>query len=404
MTQLSFMAEKELPLDALTINVTEKALVIVPKTRWYHRDNLLSALRILSISVSLSVAILLLNLYVLPPLQIRDGIFLFLPAAAFLAWYFGYRAGLFMTFFASLLIAYFLLIPRFSFFHAGSEWLLLGLFILCSIITNFLIEKCKRPDIVEKYEKREREYQQLALKLHTELLHAKEEIKARDEFLSIASHELKTPLTAMLLQLQTVLHNIRNVSLANFSVDNLLRMLDSAEQQSKRLSKMINDLLNVSLITTGKMDLEKESMDLTETLKDLIERFSEKAKKEDTHLRLSTEDHLKGMWDKLRIEQAVSNLLTNAMKYGKGKPVLVKAHKNGSTIELSVQDHGIGIPEAKKDKIFVRFERAVAKQSFEGLGVGLYITKQIVAAHNGKIHVDSKEGKGSTFTIILPVR
>lgn len=399
------MAEKDPQnYESLTINVTEKALVIVPKKQWWDRDNLLFIIRVLSLSFSIGVAILLCNLYLLPKFGVQNGTFLYFPVIAFVAWYMGYKAGLFMTLLSSVFITYFFMTPRYAWLHDLPDWLSLGLFLLSALVIVYCIEKCKQPRIVEKYIAREKEYQQLVLKLHTDLLHAKDEIKARDEFLSIASHELKTPLTAMLLQLQSVLHNIRNVSLANFSVDKLLRMLDSAEQQSKRLSKMINDLLNVSLITTGKLDLEKESMDLSQTVKDVVERFTEKAKKEDTSLKVMVDEHIKGSWDKLRIEQALTNLLTNAMKYGKGKPVLIKAHKEGTHAVITVQDHGIGIPDEKLEKIFVRFERAVSKQSFEGLGVGLYITKQIVSAHHGKIRVESKEQKGSTFTLTLPLK
>src|SRR5262249_7933662 len=151
--------------------------------------------------------------------------------------------------------------------------------------------------------------------------------------LSIASHELKTPLSAMLLQIQTALYNIRNVSLANFSVEKLLKMLQSTEQQTKRLSKMINDLLNISLITTDRFDLEKEKIDLSQLTKDVVERFAERAEREGSPIRLQTEKKVIGNWDKLRIEQAVTNLITNAMKYGDNKPITVNVGNiNGMAI------------------------------------------------------------------------
>jgi signal transduction histidine kinase len=386
------------------INLTDKALMIRPKTSVWNRENVQAALRILSLSFSVTVGVLLIHLFLLPLVGIRESFLLFFPAIAFISWYMGQRAGWIIIILSSLVITYFLLRPTYSWLHPIAEIIQLMFFIAGALVINFFIEKSKHPAIVEKYLKREKEYQQLVLKLHRDYMIAKDEIRARDEFLSIASHELKTPLTSMLLQLQTVLHSVRNVSLANFSVENLLKMLDSAEQQSRRLSKMINDLLNVSLITTGKMDLEKESMDINKTVRDCVERFSEKSKKEGSPIRLHADGVIKGTWDKLRIEQAITNLLTNAIKYGSGKPVDVTVEKDEHIVRIIVKDQGIGIPQANQEKIFARFERAVAKRSFEGLGVGLYITQQIVEAHGGKITVESKEGKGSTFTISLPIK
>lgn len=386
------------------INLTDKALMVLPKNSLWSWDTIQKAVRTLSLSLALAAGILLIHLFLLPLITTNEPFLLFFPAVAFIGWYMGYRSGITMLVISSLLINYFLLRPQYTWIHPIPETIQLGMFILGAVLINYLIEKSKHPAIVKEFHEREKEYQQFIMKLHKEYVSAKEEIRSRDEFLSIASHELKTPLTSMLLQLQTVLHSIRNVSLANFSVENLLKMLDSAEQQSRRLSKMINDLLNVSLMTTGRLDLEKEEMDLNQTVKDCIEQFSEKAKKEGIKLTFTGDGKLVGTWDKLRVEQAVSNLLTNAIKYGNGKPIEVQVVKQNTTARINVVDHGIGIPKAKLTKIFTRFERAVDKHSFEGLGVGLYISQQIIQTHGGSIEVESKEDHGSTFTIILPLK
>jgi signal transduction histidine kinase len=397
-------AKESVTTSSSPINFTDKALMIRPKVAVWNRENVQTTVRILSLSLALTVGVLLINLFLFPLAGIQEPFLLFFPAVAFIGWYMGYRAGLFMIAMTAVVILFFLLTPANSWFHQTADFIKLLLYVISAFVITYVIEKSKHPAVVEKYLRREKEYQQLVLKLHKEYLTAKSEIRARDEFLSIASHELKTPLTSMLLQLQTVLHNVRNVSLANFSVEQLLKMLDSAEQQSRRLSKMINDLLNVSLITTGRMELEKEHFDINKTVQDCVVRFSEKSKKEGSPISLHADGAIKGAWDKLRVEQAITNLLTNAIKYGSGKPVAVSVAKHGSTVRISVKDQGIGIPEVKQEKIFARFERAVAKQSFEGLGVGLYITQQIVEAHGGKIEVESKEGRGSTFTISLPIK
>ncbi|KKQ14801.1 MAG: Sensory box histidine kinase [Candidatus Daviesbacteria bacterium GW2011_GWA1_36_8] len=239
--------------------------------------------------------------------------------------------------------------------------------------------------------------------IQEDLTSAQSEIKLRDEFLSMASHELKTPLTSMLLQIQSALHNIKNVSLANFSVANLLKMLESVETQTERLSKMINDLLNVSLITTGKLELEKENFDLSKTVREVVNRFVEKLEKEGYTLSLEADKEILGNWDKLRIEQVITNLLTNAIKYGDKKPIEVRVINFNKSGKIHVKDQGIGIPAELQKKIFEKFERAVTSSQFQGSGLGLYITNQIVKAHNGKVHLKSREGKGSTFIVELPV-
>lgn len=233
---------------------------------------------------------------------------------------------------------------------------------------------------------------------------AQEAARARDEFLSIASHELKTPLTSMLLHLQSVLNNIRNQSLADFSIEKTMNMLESTQQQSKRLARLINDLLNVSLITTGRLELEEEQVDLAIITKDVVGRFAQRAEKAGSAVALKADTSIVGHWDKFRIEQVLANLLSNALKYGLGKPIHITLEKKDSQAVLHVQDFGIGIPKDQLAKVFDRFKRIVSPREYRGLGIGLYICSQIVKAHHGKISVVSVPKKGSTFTIELPLK
>lgn len=234
---------------------------------------------------------------------------------------------------------------------------------------------------------------------------AQDAIQARDEFLSIATHELKTPLTSLLLQLQSVLHSIKNDSLANFSIDRTLESLESMIGQSKRINRLVNDLLNISLITTGKMKLEKEQTDLRQIVVDVAKRLSDLAEKNKSSITIKDGKSIKGKWDKIRLEQVVTNLVTNAIKYGDNKPITVTLTSTSKNAVLIVSDQGIGIPKDKQKAIFDRFKRASnATQSFKGLGVGLYLVQQIVQAHKGTITVESKQDKGSTFLVELPLK
>lgn len=279
----------------------------------------------------------------------------------------------------------------------------IGLFLLTAFSMGVILDFVRNSTLLKEMNRRERMYQKRVQELEKNMQVAEKEILMRDEFLSIASHELKTPLTAVLLQIQLALHNIRNVSLAKFSVQNLLTMLESVEHQTQRLSKMINDLLNISLITTGKIAIEPEKMNLTALVKEAVEKIPTSMNKPDYPIHLTYKAKLVGKWDKVRIEQVVNNLLTNAIKYGNNNPVEVKLHKSDSHAELIIKDHGIGIPEKEQKRVFSRFERGKNSKKRGGLGVGLYISNQIVKAHHGKFAVQSKEGKGSSFTVMLPL-
>lgn len=279
-----------------------------------------------------------------------------------------------------------------------------ALFMWVNYLVIFLLNKAKRTDEVSEYKKKHNIFLDLIRDEKEKNILAKAEIKARDEFLSIASHELKTPLTLSLLQIQRALHNIRNVSLANFSVQKLMDMLESVEQQTDRLSKMISDLSNVSLITTGRMKLEPTEIDLASIVKEAVEHVKLSMRKPDYPITVGIKGACVGIYDKVRIVQVITNLLTNAIKYGDNKPIDVKIEKKSEKYHIIVQDHGLGIPKNMQNKVFGRFERGNGHGNIKGLGVGLYISHQIITAHEGKIHLKSKQGKGSTFIVELPAR
>jgi PAS domain S-box-containing protein len=229
---------------------------------------------------------------------------------------------------------------------------------------------------------------------------AQEAIRVRDEFLSIASHELKTPLTPLQLQLDSLSAALRNPSPDG---DLLNRRLETAKRQTRRLTKLVENLLDVSRISAGRLSLERESCDLGVLAAEIVERFGADAATASCRLNVHVDQPVVGQWDRLRLEQLLSNLLANALKYGAGKPIEIEVRKEAGEARLSIADQGIGIAAEDRSRIFGRFERAVPLTHYGGLGLGLYIARQIVDAHGGSIVVDSAPGRGAIFTVRLPL-
>jgi PAS domain S-box-containing protein len=230
---------------------------------------------------------------------------------------------------------------------------------------------------------------------HTDIEESKQAVLARDEFLSIASHELRTPLTALKLRLQSVLH-------ARDLPEKALLRLDSAVHQTERLERLIDNLLDVSRITTGHLELEPEYFDLVEMTQEVAERFREQAACGGIPVAICISEPVLGRWDRLRLEQVATNLLANALKFGEGRPIGVSVTGDEQIAILTVADQGIGIAPEDLGRIFHQFERVLGHRRFGGLGMGLYIARQIALAHGGRIEVESARGKGSSFRVILP--
>jgi PAS domain S-box-containing protein len=229
---------------------------------------------------------------------------------------------------------------------------------------------------------------------------ATEAIKVRDEFLSVAGHELKTPLAALLLQLASLLRLVRRPG----TVD-LVRLGERLEKtvgHGARLERLIDQLLDVSRITSGRLRLDRETVDLAEVTAEVIARFADESARAGSPIELGG-GPARGQWDRQRLDQVVTNLVSNALKYGAGNPVRVQVRPEpGDRVALQVTDRGIGIALEHQRRIFERFERAVSDRSYGGLGLGLWITRQIVEAHGGEILVQSEPGRGATFTVVLP--
>jgi PAS domain S-box-containing protein len=231
---------------------------------------------------------------------------------------------------------------------------------------------------------------------------AQEAVRARDEFLSVASHELKTPLCALALSLQTLVMRANSAPSEAPSLQELSSKAESANQVVQRILRLMDEMLEVSRITGGRISLDLEELELAGIIEELLQRSRDELQRAGCTLQFHADDRLLGNWDRLRIEQIVSNLLSNAMKYGRGRPIEVGLTGTPNAASLTVRDWGIGIPVEEQARIFERFERAVTARIYTGFGLGLWIVRQIVDALGGSIHVQSQPGRGALFTVSIP--
>jgi PAS domain S-box-containing protein len=259
-------------------------------------------------------------------------------------------------------------------------------------------------DITERViHEREREQQIKLLKAETEARARAqavlaEALKARDEFIAVAAHELRNPLNVFVLTLQ-LMHRVSSETVGPSRIQGLI---EKSRVQLGRLTTLVDRLLDVTRLRTGTFELYRETFDLGGLVREVANRFpSEPAA---VPISLDLAPAIEGSWDRTRIDQALTNLISNAIKYGGQKPVSVHACLEGHRAVVSVRDHGIGIAIEDLKRIFDRFERVTTKSGQEGLGLGLWITRQIIEAHGGQISASSEPGAGSVFTVSLPLQ
>lgn len=229
---------------------------------------------------------------------------------------------------------------------------------------------------------------------------AREAIRARDEFLLVASHELNTPLATLTLRINEVLETDTPQGAKPKPQS---PGLSAARRQVQNLARMVGNLLDVSRITAHRLVLSVGEMDMVATFRDLIEQLGPELTRAKCPIHLSAPEALYGRWDALRINQIGTNLITNALKYGSGQPIEVKIEQTQGKARITVSDRGIGIASEDANRIFELFERSGAAKDFGGLGLGLYITRQVVEAHGGTIRVSSKPREGASFVVELPL-
>lgn len=229
-----------------------------------------------------------------------------------------------------------------------------------------------------------------------------EAIRARDEFLSIASHELKTPLQSLTLQNQMRKRNLDKKIHGAFNPEKINQMIDADLRHLMRINRLIDDMLDISRIRAGKLTFMKESVEFCSFVKDVVERFRPQLESVGCYATANYIDPVMTEIDIYRTEQVIVNLLTNAMKYGAGKPIRIEITQKQNKLQLLVHDKGPGIREQDQERIFERFERAISSNEVSGLGLGLYISRQIVEQNKGLLYVRSVYGEGATFVMELP--
>ncbi|MEP6864296.1 MAG: PAS domain S-box protein [Deltaproteobacteria bacterium] len=229
------------------------------------------------------------------------------------------------------------------------------------------------------------------------LTRTQEALRLRDEFLSVASHELRTPLVALQLQLESL--DMQAATLQPKQASKISR----ARRNATRLADLITTLLDVSRIAEGRLTLNMREVDLGDLVREVVDRLQESAAAAKNIVVVSGESMLLAVCDPLRIGQVLSNLLANAFKYAAGTPVDVRLGRAGDVAVMTVEDRGPGISEAQLERIFDRFERAASMRNYPGMGLGLYVAREIVVAHGGSTRAHNREGGGTTVEIRLPV-
>ena len=230
-----------------------------------------------------------------------------------------------------------------------------------------------------------------------------EAVQTRDMFISVASHELRTPLGAMQLLVELLRREARSAEEGRVSSESILQRLEGIDRQVGRMSKLVDRLLDVSRLSEGRVSLEMGPVDLVDIVEKVIERQQDESETASISLVHEDAGSVVGRWDPDRIDQVVTNLVSNAVKYGGGSPIEVGVADRGTRAAFWVEDRGEGIPPEHRQRIFERFERGESDRNHSGgLGLGLWIVREIVHAFGGEIDVESEVGEGSTFHVLLP--
>ncbi|QBZ89723.1 hybrid sensor histidine kinase/response regulator [Pseudomonas viciae] len=272
-----------------------------------------------------------------------------------------------------------------------------------NVFVELYRQKKAMKEQVVALEQSRREQEILLQQLEATRSELEQAVRMRDDFMSIVAHEVRTPLNGLILETQLRKMHLARDNAAAFSLDKVRAMVERDERQIKSLIRLIEDMLDVSRIRTGKLSIRPSRFNLTALVQNLLHNFQPQIAAAECSLICTAEPEVEGFWDEFRVEQVVSNLLTNALRYGGRSPIEVRVYKTQDHACVEVQDHGIGISEENQKRIFQQFERVSSKAVASGLGLGLFISEQIVSAHGGTITVNSRINEGALFRVCLPL-
>lgn len=249
-----------------------------------------------------------------------------------------------------------------------------------------------------------KEQEALLGQLQTTQLELQKAVRMRDEFMSVVAHELRTPLNTLFMDAQMRKMLLERGRTAVFDAAYLKKMVARDQRQVQSMMRLIDDMLDVTRIRSNRLSIRPGPVELSTLLERVVGNLDQQALAAGSSITLHAGPPVNGWWDEFRIEQVVINLLTNALRYGNGQPVEVSLAPLADSAVIHVRDQGKGIAARDQQRIFDPFERAVGQDdSTAGLGLGLYITRQLVEAHGGTISVQSQPGQGSDFSVTLPL-
>ena len=293
---------------------------------------------------------------------------------------------------------------RLQLLQSGAQDYILKPFTVAEVLArvrNLLTMKRAKQALQKDLASRTSDLEELANEVTLRRTQLQKAISTRDEFLSVASHELRTPLSALKLQLQMTERQLRKQ--ADSSPQNFTSAIELSLRQVSNLTHLVEQLLDVSRIRLERMKLDYSKFNFAEEIRKTVAELTPSLAAVQCSVELDLEENIEGEWDAHRIDQIVTNLLSNACKYAPGKPVKISVSKDAKgSVVLTVEDKGPGIVKEMHRRIFERFERGVNSQHVSGLGLGLFITKSLVEAHGGHVRVESEPGMGSKFIVEIP--
>jgi signal transduction histidine kinase len=255
---------------------------------------------------------------------------------------------------------------------------------------------------MEALERSRREQETLLRELNKTQEELQRSLRMRDDFMSLVAHELRTPLNTLFLETQMRSLQLKRGNLPAFNPEQMSGMIKRDERQIKAMIRLIDDMLDVSRMKSGTLSIRPAKVELMGLLERVVNDLSLQAAAASASLQLATHAPVEGIWDEFRIEQVIVNLLTNALRYGGGGTVELSVHQIGCNVRIDVRDHGKGIAPDYIDRIFEPYERGAKSGEPKGLGLGLYISRQLATSHGGELTVQSVQGQGATFSLLLP--